>query len=169
MELTEEDVLQILKILDESNFDQLHLEMGDLKLSVSKSGPLGQMAGQRPGPIVSACSSPETPAPAPAVGKVVPAAEKPAAAAAVAVEEGLVPITAPMLGVFYSRPDPSAPPYVEVGQVVKADDTVGLIEVMKLFTSVKAGNNGTIAVICVASGELVEYGQTLFLVRPQAS
>ena len=167
MELTEEDVLQILKILDESNLDQLYLEMGDLKLTVSKNSPLGCPQDQ-----------PQAAAPtgarmelstAPVVEKAGVAADKPAATSAAVAEEGLVSITASMLGVFYSRPDPSSSPYVEVGQVVKADDTVGLIEVMKLFTAVKAGVQGTIARICVESNTLVEYGQTLFLVRPQGT
>ncbi len=171
MELTEEEVLQILKILDESDFDQLHLEVGDLKLSVSKSGSLDcPQGGPQP---VAAAVRPQKESPTPlskaettqaAQGGEVPGV-KPAAAADVASEEGLARITAPMLGVFYSRPDPSAPPYVEAGHTVKPDDTVGLIEVMKLFTSVKAGVHGTIQRICVESGQLVEYGQTLFLVK----
>ena len=62
------------------------------------------------------------------------------------------------MGLFYRRPNPESPPYVEEGQVVKADDTVALIEVMKLFTSVKAGTRGTIVHICVENAQLVEYG-----------
>ena len=174
MELTEEEVLQILKILDESDFDQLHLEVGDLKLSVSKSGPLGCMPEQPSLAVplaeaVSARSESSMPAPAPAASGAGVVAAKPAAACEVVAEEGLARITAPMLGVFYSRPDPAAPPYVEEGQLVKEDDTVGLIEVMKLFTSVKAGVQGTVARICVESGQLVEYGQTLFLVKAQGT
>ncbi len=174
MELTEEEVLQILKILDESDFDQLHLEVGDLKLSVSKNGPLGCMQEQPSVAVplaaaVSARSEPSMPAPAPAASGAGVVAAKPAAACEVVAEEGLARITPPMLGVFYSRPDPAAPPYVEEGQLVKEDDTVGLIEVMKLFTSVKAGVQGTVARICVESGQLVEYGQTLFLVKAQGA
>lgn len=168
MEITEEDVLQILKILDESNFDQLHLEMGDLKLTVSKNGPPGCLQDQPQAAAPPPASARMEASAAPVVEKAGVAADKPATSAAVA-EEGLVSITASMLGVFYSRPDPSSPPYVEVGQIVKADDTVGLIEVMKLFTAVKAGVQGTIARICVESNTLVEYGQTLFMVKPQAT
>ncbi|MDP2645127.1 MAG: biotin/lipoyl-containing protein [Desulfobacterales bacterium] len=166
MELTEEEVLQILKIMDESHFDQLHLEIGELKLSVSKSGTMErfQEGPQKPAVPVSRSSG---------TSEAVPAAQKAGALDGQqrsfgnnVLEEGLVPITAPLMGVFYSRPDPDSPPYVEVGKIVAVDDTIGLIEIMKLFNSVKASVPGTIARICVESGQLVEYGQPLFLVKP---
>ncbi len=167
MDLTEDEVLQILKLLDESDFDHLHLEVGDLKLIVSKNGPAPE-AVQTAATVSSATAAPAAaakPAEAPrAAAKSEPA---PKAAAEVVVEAGTVPIKAPLLGTFYSRPEPSAPPYVEVGKSVNPDDTVGLIEVMKLFTSVKAGVQGKVNQVCVQSGQMVEYGQILFLVKPE--
>jgi biotin carboxyl carrier protein len=76
---------------------------------------------------------------------------------------GLVPITAPVVGKFYAAASPSDPPYVEQGAKVAAGTTVGLIEVMKVFTSVKAEVAGVIEQILVPSGDYVEFGQTLFL------
>jgi biotin carboxyl carrier protein len=70
-----------------------------------------------------------------------------------------------MLGTFYRAPKPGAPPFVDVGQDITADDTVCIIEVMKLFNAVKAGVSGRIAKICAKDGEMVEYQQTLFLVE----
>ena len=165
MELTEEEVLQILKIMDESHFDQLHLEMGELKLSISKSGKMESFSEATSIPVVTVGNG-AAPNAAPTAQKASAAEPRQCKAENDAVEEGLVPITAPLMGVFYSRPDPDAPPYVEVGKIVGADDTVGLIEVMKLFNSVKASIPGKIARIFVESGQLVEYGQTLFLVKP---
>ena len=81
-------------------------------------------------------------------------------------QEGLSSIKAPMLGTFYRGPAPGSPPYVEVGTFVKEDDTVCLLEVMKVFNSVNAGVRGYIVKICAESGDLVEYGQTLFLIKP---
>jgi acetyl-CoA carboxylase biotin carboxyl carrier protein len=78
---------------------------------------------------------------------------------------GLNPIKAPMLGTFYRTPKPGAPPYVEVGSVVKEDDPVGIIEVMKLFTTVKAGVRGRIVQVFAEQGQMVEFQQTLFLVE----
>src|SRR5262249_47251276 len=92
-----------------------------------------------------------------------PAAKAPPAA----IAEGLVAITAPMVGKFYSAPAPSDPPYVEVGTKVAAGAAVGLIEVMKVFASVKTEIAGTIEKVLVTNGEFVEFGQTLFLLRPE--
>jgi acetyl-CoA carboxylase biotin carboxyl carrier protein len=80
------------------------------------------------------------------------------------LEENLTAIPSPMLGTFYRCPAPGAPPYVEVGSFVEEGDTVCLIEVMKIFNAVKAGVRGYIAKIFPETGQLVEYGQTLFSV-----
>jgi acetyl-CoA carboxylase biotin carboxyl carrier protein len=77
-----------------------------------------------------------------------------------------VPITAPLLGTFYVAPEPGAPPFVQVGAAITEDTTVGLIEVMKVFNSVRASVKGTIAQVVAQNGQFVEYGQTLFLVKP---
>ena len=77
-----------------------------------------------------------------------------------------MPVYAPMVGTFYAAPEPSAPPFTEVGARVDEDATVGLIEVMKVFNSIRAGANGVIEQILVQNAQFVEYGQALFLIRP---
>jgi biotin carboxyl carrier protein len=72
-----------------------------------------------------------------------------------------------LLGTFYRGAKPEAPPFVEVGSRVTKDDTVCLIEVMKTFTTLKAGVAGRIAKICAENAQMVEYKQTLFLVEPE--
>ncbi len=86
----------------------------------------------------------------------------------VAVDEDsdLVAVESPMVGTFYSAPNPDSPPFVDVGKNVSADTTVCLIEAMKVFNEIKAEVNGTIEKILVENGQAVEYGQRLFLVRP---
>ena len=79
----------------------------------------------------------------------------------------MVPIKAPLLGTVYRRPSPEASPYVEKGSFVKEDDTVCLIEVMKVFTAVKAGVRGRITEILIEANEMVEYGQPLFMVKTE--
>ena len=81
---------------------------------------------------------------------------------------GWVPITAPNLGTFYRAPKPGVAPYVEVGQRIGEATEVCLIEVMKLFTPVRAGVSGRIARACVEDGEMVEFGAPLFLVEPES-
>ncbi len=159
MELTEDDVLKILNLIEKSDFDYFELEIGDLKLTVAKGGYV-------PAPA-DGSSAPATAAAAPAVdaSAAAPQTEAPAEESA-AVPEGLVPIIAPMVGTFYIAPDPESPPFVENGARVDEDTTVGLIEVMKVFSAVRAGVNGVIEEILIANAGSVEYGQALFLVRP---
>jgi acetyl-CoA carboxylase biotin carboxyl carrier protein len=71
-----------------------------------------------------------------------------------------------MLGIFYEAPKPGSPPFVEVGTLVEENTTVCTIEVMKLFSTIKAGIKGRIKQTCVENGEMVQYEQILFVVDP---
>ena len=169
MELSEDDVLHILKLIDESKFDYFQLEVGELKITVSKGEPIPLNSAPQaataptPGaPPVAAKPAAAAPPPEPA-----PAAQtQPATVEARAAAEGLLTVTAPLLGTFYVAPEPGAPPFTHVGAKVTEDTTVGLIEVMKVFNSVRAGANGTIVEVVAQNGQFVEYGQTLFLIKP---
>jgi acetyl-CoA carboxylase biotin carboxyl carrier protein len=155
--LSNEEIVELLKVLNESKFDELRLEMGGFKLVLSK----GAGAAARVAQEGSFRSTPTPGPPAPAraePARVEPAGVHPA-------EEGLVAVRSPILGIFYRAPRPGAPPFVEVGSEVRADDTVCLIEVMKLFNTVTAGAAGRIARICAENGKMVEYGQVLFLIE----
>ena len=163
MELSEDDVLHILKLIDESKFDYFQLEVGELKITVSKGDPI-PLAGAAPQPVaVNAAPSAAAVAAKPAASPAAPAAQpaKPAA-----FPEGMVAITAPLLGTFYVAPEPGAPPFVQVGQQITEDTTCGLIEVMKVFNSVRATVKGTIVEVAAQNGQFVEFGQTLFIVKP---
>ncbi len=161
MELTEDDVLEILNLIEKSDFDYFELEIGDLKLTVAKGGYVPATANATAAPATA------TPAPATVEAAAAPATEAPVQKSA-AIPEGLVPIIAPMVGTFYVAPDPESPPFVEKGGRVDEDTTVGLIEVMKVFSAVRAGVNGVIEEILIANAGAIEYGQALFLVRPDA-
>ena len=160
MELTEDDVLEILNLIEKSDFDYFELEVGDLKLTVAKGGYVPASA--------DGSAAPATAAPAPAVEASVaaPQTETAAAQESAAIPEGLVAINAPMVGTFYVAPDPESPPFVEKGARIDEDTTVGLIEVMKVFSAVRAGVNGVIEEILIENAGAIEYGQALFLVRP---
>ena len=167
MIFTEDEIIQILKVVEESKFDELHLESGDLKLIVRKGG-----AG--PAPLaVEKVDSVRATAPKPDIAKAPPepsAIEETCESKCIedeAIEEGHLPIKAPLLGTFYRRAEPNAPPFVEVGTYVDEDTTVCIIEVMKVFSTIKAGIKGHISKICAQNANLVEYGQPLFYVNPQ--
>ncbi len=154
------DIFLILKLLEESPFDELELDTGDLKLHAKKRGSFQGLKNierkddqsENPQSIPVPGRAPSSPG-----GIPNPASEK--------AMEGLVAIKAPMLGTFYRTPKPGAPPFVEVGAMVNRDDPVCIIEVMKLFNTVKAGVQGRIAQICAEQGRLVEYQQVLFLIE----
>ena len=145
MELTDEDLREILDLIDSSKFDYFEIEYRGLKLTVSKTP-------------VSAPALPSTPAAAP---EPAPGPRKHRE-----IPDGLAAVPAPMVGVFYPAPAPGAPPFVSPGDRVEPDTTVGLIEVMKVFTAVTAGIGGTIEEALAADARGVEYGEPLFLVRP---
>lgn len=86
--------------------------------------------------------------------------------AAADADEGLIAVESPMVGTFYSAPEPDADPFVTVGATVDADTTVCLIEAMKVFNPIKAQQPGTVARVLVKNGDAVEFGQKLFLIKP---
>lgn len=170
--MNKEEIIQLLKIVSESTLDEVHLEIGDLKFTAKRHTPAG--------PGVSKESIPEPPAkesmverrPAPPVAPrpdVPPAAPLPSPVhPEEGVPEGLTPIRAPMLGTFYRAPKPDAPPFVKEGQFVSEEDVVCIVEVMKLFNTIKAGVKGRIVKICAENAQLVEYKQVLFLIEEGA-
>jgi acetyl-CoA carboxylase biotin carboxyl carrier protein len=154
-ELTHEDVQSILKIIDEMGDRDIHLEIGELKLHVTRGGDAAH-----------AVSAPSAPAPAAAPVRPVETAVPAPRRASSAVPAGHVAVRAPTLGTFYRAASPGAQPYVEIGDRVGPDDTVCTFEVMKLFSSLKAGVAGAVAAILVANESLVEQDQPLILIKP---
>jgi acetyl-CoA carboxylase biotin carboxyl carrier protein len=160
MELTEDDVLEILKLFEQSKFDFLQLEQGERKITVSKGGYVSARTD------AALATAPARALPAAAASSATPEG---APAVSAALEPGLLPVTAPMVGKFYAAPSPSDPPFVMPGTKVAAGATVGLIEVMKVFASIKTETAGVIERILVSNGQFVEFGQTLFWIKPDPS
>jgi acetyl-CoA carboxylase biotin carboxyl carrier protein len=171
MVLSQEDVLQILRIMDESNYGQLHLEVGELKIDINKNGSPGLSQGEQTLPVPVPADVPKNEEKE--VGSVLPAGKaEPIEDAGITEEayasEGLIPVRSPMLGTFYTSPKPGDPAFVEEGQFVDEDTKICIIEVMKLFSTIHAGVKGRIAKICANDSQMVEYDQVLFLIEPQA-
>ncbi len=155
--LTRAEIDDILRLIDGSDFTELKLEMGDLKLELRKGGTsqpfhLGQ--NTQSGMTASRAAG-GTPTPQPA-----------AVAAPIIASGGGSEIPAPLLGTFWHAPRPGADPFVKPGDPVTADSIIGIIEVMKLMNSVPAGIAGTVLEICAPNGELVEHGQCLIRIQP---
>jgi acetyl-CoA carboxylase biotin carboxyl carrier protein len=148
MSLTARDIAQITRLLEESTFDELELEIDGLKIHLRRSGAA---------PLRTAASQSPAPAAATTAGGVPQAPPDP----------GLAAVRAPLLGTFYRAPKPGAPPFVEAGARVEANTIVGIIEVMKLMNTVRAGVRGVVREIRARDGVLVEYGETLMTVEQE--
>ncbi len=159
MPLSDEDVREILRIIDESELAELQIETEGFSLYVRKGGGDGEAPG-RPG--VRSGPGRETGRQAPGGSDASAPAPNPDAES-----DGLATIPAPMLGTFYRAEGPGKPPFVEVGSRLEPDTIVCIIEVMKMMNSVPAGVAGTVAEILPDNAELVEYGQPLFRVDVQ--
>jgi len=145
------DVVEILKLVRESErFASFELELGWLKLKLERGV-------QATGAARAVATTPEAPREEDAAAP----AQTPTAAA-----PGRIVVRAPVLGTFYRAPAPGAPSYVAVGDTVGEEDTIGLIEVMKLFTPIPAGTAGRVAEIVAANAALVEYGEALIVIEP---
>ena len=150
MSLTAADIQEIMRLVEESHFDELLLETQGVKLHLRRSGTSTSMV-----PVAATASAVAPAAPAAAAPKPAPAER--------AAGDGQ-DVTSPMLGTFYRSPKPGAPPYVEVGAQVEADTVICIIEVMKLMNTVRAGVKGRVTQILPADGALVEFGETLIRV-----
>lgn len=148
-----QDLLDLLAQLDASGIESAHIDFGDATIRISRSGPVGGAA--------------DTPAscPPPALAET-PRSRIESAQAARSAAPDEAAVEAPIIGVFYRAPSPGSPPFVEPGQTVEADTTIGIIEVMKLMNPVAAGVAGTLRRFAVADGAQVEFGQTLAFVAP---
>jgi acetyl-CoA carboxylase biotin carboxyl carrier protein len=154
VDLTPDDVRDVLRALDSSGLDQLHLELADLTLTVRREGATGWTAEQQVlrRPAVGHGAQPV----------VTAEPERPRAA----VPEGMVAVHPPLLGTFYRAPKPGAPPFVEVGDRVGEETVVGIVETMKMMTPVHAGVRGTVAEFRTGNGEFADTDAVLLVVDP---
>ena len=160
MPLSDEDIREILRIIDESELTELQIETEDFSLYVRKGG--GDAEGGRD---AAAAGTPRGRRDVPKSGSDRARGRAEAGAPPQADEaDGLATIPAPMLGTFYRAEAPGKPPFVDVGTRVEPDTTVCIIEVMKMMNSVPAGVSGTVSEVVAENAKLVEYGEPLFRV-----
>lgn len=156
------EIKELIKIIDETEISELNLESDGVKISIRKGprvaadiptiAPAHQAVMAQPAPVL--------------VAQQVPSLE----VALVKVPETIVSenaetITSPMVGTFYNAPSPDAPPFVELGQIVKVGQPVCIVEAMKLMNEIEAETEGIVIQILVENGQPVEYGQPLFIIE----
>lgn len=147
------EIIKIIDLLEERNLSEFELEIEDLKIKISRASK--QTNSQKMVPAFPQ-------------GGVAEKSEIPDHQnESVDEEEGLHFITSPMVGTFYRSPDPSSPPFVEKGENVAKNQTLCIIEAMKLMNEIETDVEGTLEEIYIKNGKPVEYGQKLFAIRPQ--
>ena len=155
------EIKELIKLLDQTSVQELEIENDGFRLSLRKPSSPEVVA-------VNAVPHPAAAAPMVEVPASAPAAEStPAQADLKSKREGLHEIKSPMVGTFYTAPSPDAAPFVNVGQRVHEKSVVCILEAMKLMNELEADVKGEIVEVLVDNGQLVEYGQPLFLVRSE--
>ena len=145
---------QLVRLMSDNDLTSLELRDGEQRIALSRGGP----------PVSAYDAPPPLP---PQAMRRDPAAPQPATPAAEpATPSNLVEIKSPMVGTFYNSPSPDAKAFVNVGDKVGPDTDVCIIEAMKVFNNIKAETSGTVEKMLVESGQPVEFGQVLFLVKP---
>lgn len=147
---------QIVQLMAANDLNTVDVRDGEKRI-VLKRGAAVVAA-----PVLAQPAASYAPPPAPSHA----ASSSSSAAAPADTDAGLVPIKSPMVGTFYSAATPDAKPFVSAGSVVDEDTDVCIIEAMKVFNNIKAETRGTIAKVLVTNGQTVEFGQPLFLVKP---
>jgi acetyl-CoA carboxylase biotin carboxyl carrier protein len=160
VQLSPDDVRDVLRVLDSSGLAELHLETAELTLTLRREGAAGWTAEQQVlrAPVVESESGANRPSGSGANGG--------AAAEVAEVGDGLVAVRPPLLGTFYRAPQPGAPPFVDVGDAVEEDTVVGIVETMKMMTPVHAGVRGTVVEFRTGNGEFAEADAVLLVVEP---
>ena len=152
---------ELVRLMVANDLTELDLRDEQETVTLRRPGPQQVPQVMSPAPVQQVAAAP-APVAAPAAA---PAAEAPAPAEP-AADEGLAKIESPMVGTFYASPSPDKPSFVKVGDTVDAETVVCLVEAMKIFNEIKAETSGVVEKVLPASGDSVEFGQPLFLIRP---
>ncbi|MBN8208217.1 acetyl-CoA carboxylase biotin carboxyl carrier protein [Bacillus sp. NTK071] len=156
-----QEIRELIKLIDQSSIDEFEYENDGSKIVMKKNEvQYAQAPVEQPTQQPVAKEVPE-PAKSPVATPEQPKEE----ATNTQADESLHKIESPMVGTFYARPNPDTDVYVKTGEKVSENSVVCIIEAMKLFNEIEAEVNGEIVEMLVEDGQLVEYGQPLFLVK----
>lgn len=156
------EIKELIKLVDQTSVSELEIENEGARLQIRKPGKT-EVVNVQTAPITHTYTQAALHAAAPPAAAPQPAAEE--AVQAKAPAQDLHSITSPMVGTFYSAPSPEAAPFVKAGDRVSEKTVVCILEAMKLMNELEAEVSGEIVEVLVKNGQLVEYGQPLFLVK----
>lgn len=169
-----QEIREIIKLIDKSSIDEFVYKANGTEIKMKKNNEViaavNKNVAETPAPVVETNQAPIKEA----IGERQIEVERNILKDEVEqnkqldhIEDGLVEIVSPMVGTFYVASSPGAEPYVKVGEKVSEGTVVCIVEAMKLFNEIEAEVTGEIAEVLVSDGQLVEYGQPLFLVKPE--
>lgn len=146
-------IRELVRVAEESGVGEIVVEEEGVRIAVRMPGQGAPVAAPTAAaPVAQAAPAPAAPAPA-----AEPASDRPAS---------WVPVVAPMVGTYYEAPAPGEPPFVKVGDEVAANETLCIVEAMKLMNEITAEEMGTVREVCLSDATPVEYGTVLFYVEP---
>lgn len=161
-----QEIRELIKLIDQSSIDEFTYENEGSKLLLKKGADISaaqaSLLTQRPAEAAVPAAQPQASPAAPKETEKQPEAKEESQENA-----NTVKITSPMVGTFYASSSPDSDVYVSSGSKVKEDTVVCIVEAMKLFNEIEAEVKGEIVEVLVENGQLVEYGQPLFLVKPE--
>jgi acetyl-CoA carboxylase biotin carboxyl carrier protein len=147
------EINKLIRLMEEKNLSHFELEVEGLKIKISRD--LSSVSTSERAPALEVLENTET-----------KSSNTPLEAAPKEGKNNLYYIISPMVGTFYSAPDPSSPPFVEIGDPVKKNQTLCIIEAMKLMNEIESEVDGVLMKIFIENGKPVEYGQRLFAIQP---
>ncbi len=165
--MNQKEIKDLIEFLIEKEIAEFELERGDVKLRIKRTSdvPVTHYV-QAAQPVAHVAAPPAaipgtTPAPAASASEPAAKAEAPPAD-----DKDLVTVKSPIVGTYYEAPSPGSPPFSKVGDEVKVGQVLCIIEAMKLMNEIESESAGTLSKILVKNGQPVEYGQPLFLIKP---
>jgi acetyl-CoA carboxylase biotin carboxyl carrier protein len=165
--LTYDDLLRIVELIKSSEqFSEFRLKIGEIEIELRRRQGAGASRIVAPTEAAAAALLPTSPAAESKASDLIPAHDPTVRAAPMWAPESIV-IRSPMVGTFYRAPEPGAPPFAMIGQVVEPDTIVCIIEVMKLMNSIRAGARGVVAQVLVDDGATVETSAPLIVLDPE--
>jgi acetyl-CoA carboxylase biotin carboxyl carrier protein len=162
--MNQKELKELIDFLVEKDITEFELERGDLKVRVKRGTEPAVVHMTAPAPVAA---MPAPVAPAPATPGAPAQAAAPAAPAEAAEEAGLHIIKSPIVGTYYEAPSPGSPPFLKVGDTVSVGQVLCIVEAMKLMNEIESDVAGEVVKILVTNNQPVEYGQSLFAIRPR--
>lgn len=162
MEVDLKQIRELLAVVSGTDITELTVEVGNERITIKKAAVVKQIIDADTS--LQSLVSPQSQQLSPEPSSQAPEAEEKAQPN---TNNGLIPVTSPMVGTFYRSPSPNAPPFVDVGDYITAGQTVCIIEAMKLMNDMPSEVTGKLVTVCAENGTTVEYGQPLFMVDPK--